>query len=177
MFKIIFFVVVGVLFVSWVIDRYVSYQKLNSLFEVDEVLKLETVILFSNEELARRILKIIKRTGKPLKVELADNYSFIVPVDISKKELLDKFELAQSLMIEKRYDGRDEITVKECVDKKIFDTWLDYGYKQNYRVILKREMLSMFETGEISNSTYNEMYRRAYLFERDKYAKGGLYKL
>lgn len=168
MFTFILLIITGVLFIWWLKCGYMNYQKMNFLFNVEDTLDFETAILFSNEELARRILKIVKRTNKPLTVRIADNYSFIVPADISKTEILAKLDDAQSLMIHKRYNGKDEILVKDYLDRMLFDIWLDYGYKYKYRTILKREMDYLLEKGELSNSSYNEIYRRAFYFERNK---------
>lgn len=166
--------VLGILFIFYCRNRYICYQKANKLFDITDCLKLETIILFSHEELAKRIMKIIKKTNKSLEIQVADNSYLLIPRNISKNELLSKIDIAQSLMIYKRYDKNEQL-VKETVDKQIFDIWLDYGYKQNYRVIFRREILNLLDSGEISNSTYNEMYRRMFCFERNKYGAGGNY--
>lgn len=147
---------------------YTCYERANDLFNVTTCLRLETIILFSHEELAKRTMKIIKRTNKPLKIQVADDEYLSIPNNLSKEELLAKMDVLQSLMIHKRYCGENEAIVKEAVNRHLFDIWLDYGDKQNYRTILKREMLRLLDSEEISNSTYNEMYRRAFRFKRDK---------
>lgn len=173
MLSIVLCVVIGILFIYYCRNRYIYYQRENELFNVTEFLKLETIILFSHKELVGHIMKIMKKTNKPLNIQVADNSYLFIPANISKAELFSKIDLAQTLMIRRRYDGKNDEPVKDTVDKNIFDIWLDYGYKQNYRTILRREMATLLENDEISNSTYNEMYRRAFLFERNKYRNKG----
>ena len=147
---------------EWIIYQ----QKENDLFNATNALNFETIILFSNYEITRRVLEIIKKTGKGVRIQCGNSSWLLISNDVCKDELLSKLELIQDVMIYKRYHGKNENFVKDNVDQILFDTWIDYGYRQNYRTILKREMANLLNSGEISNATYNEMYRRAYLFER-----------
>lgn len=166
-------IVCSVLFIWWAYNYHIYTKRANELFNVTDVLKVETLMLFSNEELVYRIMKILKKTGKRLNIQCGDDYYVPVPKDITAKELAAKLEILQDLMIRKRYESKNEIPVKDSIDRIIFDIWLDYGYKPNYRNILRREMAILLDKGDISNSTYNEIYRRAYMFERDALNKGG----
>ena len=119
-------------------------------------------------------MKILKKSGKRLNIQCGDDYYVPVPKDITAKELAAKLGILQDLMIRKRYESKNEIPVKDSIDRIIFDIWLDYGYKPNYRNILRREMAILLDKGDISNSTYNEIYRRAYMFERDTLSARGV---
>lgn len=157
-------------------NNYLYYKKANALFNVKGELNVQTLILFSNNELISRIMKILKETGEDLKIQCGDTYYMTISSNIKPCELCGKLDLLQSLMIHKRYDGKNEIVIKDSIDKIIFDIWLDYGHNPRYRNILRREIAMLLERGDISNSTYNEIYRRVYLFERNALNTGGVVK-
>jgi len=80
--------------------------------------------------------------------------------------LLNQIEEKQDFMIDKRYNPDSEYVVEEWIKKVMYDIWLDYGYKNNYKKLFWREISRLYSSGEVSTSSYNEIYRRFYKYKQ-----------
>jgi len=164
MFILVIAVVIAVLIYLFVKD-YKEEKNIKKEFISNEIIHLDTLILFSNAEFANRIKRYYKHKYKNLKFEYADGKYRNIRTSMSKSEIKNSLEEAQDFMIARRYEPDKNYIVKDYITSIIFDVWLDYAYKSNYKILLKRELYRMLDEGTISNSSYNEISKRLRKFK------------
>ncbi len=157
-----FFILIGVN-----IYGYIAYQnKISELIiDCDEV-KLRNVILFSNEDIAKAIRKRLDKGEKFVKIYYFNKHYIKINDTEGKECIKRRIEDIQDFLIEKSDLNLDNSLINNKIDERIMEVWIDYGYNQRYRRIFRTELEDMIETEKISNSTYNQIYRRFYKFEK-----------
>ena len=87
----------------------------------------------------------------------------------TKKEIIKKIVIIQSFLERQRYITKDYyVGIKDSVDKKVLDVWIEYGNNSNYRRIFGNKIYNLWESGEISITTFNMLSRRFYEFNRNE---------
>lgn len=163
--------IVLIICIYYVVEHIKYIENVRMVIREGKDLLLKDIILFSNEELARRVKESFNDCFRSVKiVYFNDNYITLKDTD-TKKEIMKKLDEVQDILIEERHSDQPTVNsaIEDYIDEKMLDIWLDYGYNPRYRIIFKREMYYMLERDEISNSTFNRMYRRFYQFNRSEY--------
>lgn len=160
---IIGLVAIGVCYCVYIRNK---EENIKELLTSSDTISLETIMGFSNEELVKRLKFYYKNQDKKVLLEYADGKYLEISTNDSEKALMKQIESKQDFMIDKRYNPDDEYVVKECINKIMYENWLDYAYKSNYKTLFWREMNRLYGSGEVSTSSYNEVYRRFYKYKQ-----------
>lgn len=152
----IIFLLILVLGISYSIHLIHVELEIRKMFTRSYTLKLRDILTFSNRELAKRI----KWCNKRVRIECPigkDGEVFVISPD---DDILYELSVMQKILDEKQHERNCDFYVEDPVDKIMIDLWLDYSYKDKYRVIFKRQLYHMLENEKISTYTFNEVYRR-----------------
>lgn len=152
-----------VVFIMWCKFIFNNNRRKKELFNVSDILKLETVILFSNYELVNYIMKIMRKSSKNLKIQCSPHNYIYAELDLKPKELRKRIETFQKTMINETDEIQDYS--RKGITELIYSIWIQYGMKRNYRTILVRELKFLLENAYISQNMYIEAYKRIYMFE------------
>lgn len=162
-------ILLGIVFIlgcGMCIFHYYKLEKnKKELFTENEVITLEKVMIFSLIEFTSRLKRYYGRKGKTILVEYADGKYVAIDTKGTQLSMINKLDEVQNFMISKRYNPDDNYVVKDSINKIMYDIWLDYAYKGNYRSLFWREMNTMLEDNKISKYSYNEIYRRFTKYE------------
>lgn len=144
-----------------------NIEKAKKIFKSGDELLLKDIILFSNDELASWIKKSLKKEKKKVKIVYFNAKSKIIENCYSQKEISKVIRDIRWFLKLDAY-GRKNSAIEDSVDEKILEIWLLHGQNKKYRTIFRNEVHKLIHEGKISNSTFNEMYRRFYKFERNE---------
>jgi len=164
--------VVALLVVGYYIFSHIKYTKNAKLIlEGGKDLMLKDIIIFSNQELARRIKKNFDKNRKSVKIYYFNEQYITIDSSDTKEHIMYKIENIQKFLREQRYETGNvqNSAIEDSIDEEMLDIWLDYGYKERYRIIFGREMDELLKSEQISNSTFNRMYCRFYQFDRSEF--------
>ena len=165
MLTIIVCIVIVLIAVYYFSRIFEEEKKIEVLLTSSDIIPLTVVMAFSTTELIERIKCYYRKKGKRLKIEYSDGKYIEFHTSCSKEYLINLLDNKQDFIISKRYKPDDEYFVKDDIDKIMYDIWLDYAYRDNYKKIFWREMYNKLSRGEVSNSTYSEIYRRFYRYK------------
>lgn len=143
-----------VLGISYAIHLLRIELEIRNMFTRGYTLKLRDIVTFSNRELAKRIKRYNKRVRIDCPVGIHGEVFIISPDD----DILYELSEMQKFLTKEQQDGK--FVIEDNIDKIMIDLWLDYSYKDKYKVIFKRQLYHMLEKEEISTYTFNEVYRR-----------------
>jgi len=164
-----FLVIIGLVAIGIYCCVYIrnKEEKIKKLFTShDKIIPLDVVMCFSNAEFVKRLKKYFDGSAKKMLLEYADGKYIEINTASSENRLLNQIEEKQDFMIDKRYNPDSEYVVEEWIKKVMYDIWLDYGYKNNYKKLFWREISRLYSSGEVSTSSYNEIYRRFYKYKQ-----------
>ena len=161
------FVITGLLVLGIIYIIYHIYTEngIKRILTSEQIIPLQTVMTFSNLELIKRLKRYYKGSKKIVFIEYSKGKHLVIFTDCSQKYLLEKLEQKQRYMINNRYELESNAELTDTVDSIIYDLWLDYAYKVNYENLFWREINDSYEAGKMSNSSYNEIYRRFYKYK------------
>ena len=163
---IILAIVFAIIFISFK-GHFKNERKIKNLFLSSEgLVDLHVVELFSTYDLVNRIKMYYPKDTKSLKVEYFPGKYTAINLKDSQLDIIKQLDDLQEHIISKRYCDTNEYIINDFLEKLIYDLWLDYSCKNNYRQIFKRHLYVLLEDGEISDSTFNELSRRFFDFEK-----------
>lgn len=165
MFRFIFFIAVIFICTCWCIYCIKLEKNKKKLLTSSRNLPLETVVSFSLVELTSRLKRYYRKEGKTILIEYADDKWVAINTNDTQLMMLKVLDEAQDFMISKRYNPDEEYAVREYINSIMHDIWLDYAYKSNYKALFWGEMNYKYASGEVSTSSYNEVYRRFYKYK------------
>ncbi len=174
MFIYIFWAAVIIFMINQIYNYIEKERNIKNLFSSDEMLKASTIILFSNKDLVRVIRNFLITTKKDIKVECFKEDYLVLRNSDSDDEITEKINHIRKSIIEKKCKEGDKFSIGDYVDNIMLNIWLDYGHEKYYRRLFKKEMYRLLNSGEIADSSFNEMYRRFYKFDRSKIMIGGI---
>lgn len=162
-------ILLGIIFICICGLGCMYYAKLQEnkkiLLTSSQIVPLKTVVCFSIYELTKRLKWYYGKDGEKILIEYADKKYIELDTKESQEELIEKLDKIQDFMISKRYKPDEIYVVKDNISKIMHDIWLDYAYKSNYKNLFWREMNRMFSEAKVPKSSYNEIYRRFYMYK------------
>lgn len=157
-------VVIGIGYLGYISDK---EKKIKAWFlSNDKIIPLDVLMCFSNTEFVQRFKRYFGSCSQNFLLEYADGKYVEINSLSSERHLLKQIEQKQDFMIDKRYNPDDEYVVKDSIKKVMFNIWLDYGYKDNYKKLFWNEMVRLYDSGDVATSTFNEINRRFYKYKQ-----------
>lgn len=154
-----------VLAVGYGIHFFDKERKIKRLLTSTDKLPMKVVVGFSVNELIDRLKAYYSSDSKKIFIEYADDKYLEINTNDTKEYILGRIDEIQEFMIRKRYEPDEEYVVKEYLSRVMHDLWLDYSYRNNYKTIFWREIGGKYSEGEISTSSYNQIYKRFYSYK------------
>lgn len=157
-------IIVGVLLIGICLGVFfvIKEMRIKNLLTSSNKLSLEIIMGYSNFELIRRLKYYYKEKARLIFLEYTDGKHLMISTAKPIKDLIKELEQKQELII--NMSGKDG-GLKDPINQTIYQIWLNYAYSSNYKKLFWQEITEMYSKGEISTSTYNEIYRRFYKYK------------
>lgn len=165
MLRVLIIAFLAILAVGYGIYFLDKEKRIKRLLTASDKLSLTVVTSFSIDELVDRIKTYYHGDNKKIFIEYADDKYLEINTNDTKEYILGRIDEIQEFMIRKRYEPDEEYVVKEYLSRVMHDLWLDYSYRNNYKTIFWREIGGKYSEGEISTSSYNQIYRWFYSYK------------
>ena len=163
-------VVIGIVVaiaISYIVNNIKQALRIKRFFVTKSVIKVSEMVTFSIDELVKGIKKYRENKDKDFLIEYEDNQYIELSNDDTKENLRKKLENIQDLLIRKRYIDGSEKSVNDYVVNIMHDIWVDFAHNRKYEDVFWRQMYRKLNDGDISDSTFNAVYRNFYSIKKE----------